>query len=86
MVQVRNVPARRDVTEEDVKRMVESLRPLKVHSVTFDQQSTEKVLGRRTAIVRMEPLPLPWTQVEDEVSPRSHHWFQGCFLIGVSDN
>ncbi len=75
-MQVRNVPARRDVTEEDVKRMVETVRPLKVHSVTFDKQSTEKVLGRRTAIVRMEPLPLPWTQVEDEVRPRSQHCFK----------
>ena len=66
---MRNIPARRDVNEDDVKRMVESVRPLKVHSVAFDQQQTEKVLGKRTALVRLEPLPLPWLPTEPDVRP-----------------
>ena len=66
-MQIRNVPAKRDLSEDDVKRMVETVRALKVHSVTFDQQQTEKVIGRRTAIVRLEPLPLPWVPAEGQV-------------------
>lgn len=66
-MQIRNVPAKRDLSEDDVKRMVETVRALKVHSVTFDQQQTEKVIGRRTAIVRLEPLPLPWGRAEGQV-------------------
>ena len=70
-MQVRNVPAKRDIVEDDVKRMIESARPLKVHSVAFDQQQTEKVLGRRTALVRLEPLQLPWLPAEPEVRVKS---------------
>lgn len=63
---------RRDIAEEEVKRMVESVRQLKVHSIHFDQAPTEKVMGRRTALVRLEPLPLPWQTTEEEVLPAFH--------------
>lgn len=61
---------KRDIAEEEVKRAIEGVRQFKVHSVTFDQQPTEKVIGRRTALVRLEPLPLPWASSPDnEVCP-----------------
>lgn len=39
---------------------------LEVHSVSFDDRSYERVLGKRTALVRLAPLPLPWKQAAPE--------------------
>ena len=82
---MRNILAKRDIIEEDVKKMVESVRQLKVHSVHFDQQPTEKVVGRRSALVRLEPLPLPWqNNSEDEVrkpDPSSKPLWHGVIAL-----
>jgi hypothetical protein len=66
------VPCKDSITSNSVKSVIEkALEGLKVHSVHFDQSANEKVMGRRSALVRLAPLPLPWKQdTSDVVTPR----------------
>lgn len=58
-MQVRNIPISEDIQEGDVKALIESVPDLKVRSVVFDERQNERMLGRRSALIRLQPPPLP---------------------------
>ena len=71
--QVRNIPITDEVKEEHIKKLVETIRSLKVRSINFDDRPSERIMGRRSALVRLQPPPLPWKKErpadEEEVRP-----------------
>ena len=72
-LQVRNIPITDEVKEEHVKKLVETIRSLKVRSINFDDRPSERIMGRRSALVRLQPPLLPWKKErptdEEEVRP-----------------
>ena len=70
---MRNIPISDEVKEEHVKKLVETIRSLTVRSINFDDRPSERIMGRRSALVRLQPPPLPWKKERstDEEEVRS---------------
>jgi len=63
IIRVRNIPE--SSTVDDVKQLLESV-GAPVRSIVFDE--SEKKDGKQAAIVRLQPMPLPWTLTEEDLA------------------